>query len=71
MAVSTPPLAPPTPADLRAEIARKRIFLYQLAPPLGFNAVLIGRWLNRKAPMPEDVALRLARIIEQWGDCDG
>ena len=41
-----------TPADLRAEIARRQISLYRLAATIGLHPSRLGQMLNERLPMP-------------------
>jgi hypothetical protein len=54
----------PTPADLRAEMARKRIQIYEIAPAVGMSPTHIGRMLNERAPMTDKVRFGLAAALE-------
>jgi len=56
----------PSPADLRAEIARCQILRYELAPLVGLNASRLGQLLNERAPMSSAVALRIQDAITQY-----
>ena len=53
-----------TPSDFRAEIARRRLKLYQLAPRVGMHPLNLGRVLNEKAPLTPDIARRLEVAID-------
>lgn len=57
---------PPSPADLRAEIARRRIHLYRLAAAVRLNPSALSRQLNEREPMSAIVATRLAAVIQRW-----
>jgi hypothetical protein len=54
----------PTPADLRAEMARKRVQIYQIAPAVGLSPTHIGRMLNERAPMTDKVRSGLVAALE-------
>jgi hypothetical protein len=58
----------PTPSDLRALVARKRVHLYEIAPRVGVNPTLIGKMLNGRAPMSEHMALRILECLESADD---
>ena len=60
-----------TASDLRAQIARRRATIYQLAAQVGVYPGRLGQMLNERIPMPEDVAERMAQAIEAWGDSTG
>ena len=51
----------PTPADFRAEIARRQLRLYDLAPRVGIHPTRLGALLNEKIPMTPAVAERIVR----------
>jgi lambda repressor-like predicted transcriptional regulator len=53
-----------TPADLRAERARRQVPLYQLAGRVQVHPNTLGRMLAEKIPMPEAVARRVAEALE-------
>jgi hypothetical protein len=53
----------PTPADLRAELARRRIKLYKIAPDVGTNPTNIGRMLNESRPMTTKVRDGLVAVL--------
>lgn len=59
--------APPSPADLRAEIARRRVYLYYLAAAVGLNPSRLGAMLGERIPMPDGIAARLAEALEGMG----
>lgn len=52
---------PMTPEDLRAEIARRQVRLYQLASRIGVHPGCLGQILNERLPMTEE----LAACVEQ------
>lgn len=54
----------PSLADLRAEIARKRVKLYHIAPDVGLNPTHIGRMLNGVVSMSDRVRDRLVAILQ-------
>jgi plasmid maintenance system antidote protein VapI len=58
----------PTPADLRALVARKRVHLYEIAPQVGINPTHIGRMLNGRVSMTDDIAQRIMAALEGKGD---
>jgi hypothetical protein len=55
----------PTPADLRAKIARQQIPLYELAALVRFHASRLGAALNGRIPMPPDLAIRIQQALEK------
>lgn len=55
----------PTPGDLRALTARKKVLLYMIAPEMGMTPTQIGRMLNGHVPMSDEVALRLLACLER------
>jgi hypothetical protein len=54
----------PTPADLRAEMARKRVRIYHLAAQVGVSPTTIGAMLGEKEPMSDKVRYGLAAALE-------
>jgi plasmid maintenance system antidote protein VapI len=54
-----------TPADYRAEIARRQLRLYDLAPRVGLHPSRLGAILRERAPLTPAVAARLAEAITQ------
>ena len=53
----------PTSDDLRAEIARKQIHLYQLAPAAGINPNRLGQMLNGKLELSMTIAERVVKAL--------
>jgi hypothetical protein len=58
----------PTAADLRAEVARHRLRLYDLASAAGMHPTRLGAVLNERVPMPVNVGQRIMAAI---GECRG
>jgi len=54
-----------SPATLRAEIARANIPRYHLAAFVSVNPARLGSILNEKLPMPEGLAEKIMRILDQ------
>jgi plasmid maintenance system antidote protein VapI len=54
----------PTPADLRAEIARRQIRLYEFAPRVGLDPAHIGKALRGRAPMSPELALKIQQALD-------
>jgi plasmid maintenance system antidote protein VapI len=52
-----------TPADFRAEIARRRLRIYDLAPHVGMHPAKLGAVLNERAPLTPAIAARLTEAI--------
>jgi plasmid maintenance system antidote protein VapI len=52
-----------TAADLRAELARQRIRIYEIAPTVGMHPVKLGRVLNEQAPLDDNLASRIAAAV--------
>ena len=52
-----------TPEDLRAEIARRQVRLYQLAGQIGVHPGRLGQMLNERLPMTDDVAARVEQAL--------
>lgn len=55
----------PSPSDLRAELARRQITRYKLAAQVGVHPGRLGQMLNGKLPLPEDLAARLAQVLQE------
>ena len=53
-----------TPADLRAEIARRRLRLYELAPRVGLHPAYLGAMLSERLPLRVEIVERLLRAFE-------
>ncbi len=60
------PTTSPTAADLRAAIARRRLRLYHLAPVVRIHPSTLSLLLNGRRELPEDVALKILRAVEEW-----
>jgi hypothetical protein len=54
----------PTPADLRAEMARKRVKIYEVAAAVGVAPTHIGAMLSERAPMTDKVRYGLVAALE-------
>lgn len=54
----------PSPADLRAEVARHQLRLYTLAPRVGLNPGRLGQVLSGRLPLSAEMASRIASAIE-------
>ena len=52
-----------TAADLRAEIARKRVQRYELAVRVGMHPARLGAFLNERLPLRRDVADRISEAL--------
>lgn len=50
-------------SDLRAEVARQRIPIYQLAARIGMHPGRLGMILNERLPLSRDLAERLAQAL--------
>lgn len=53
----------PSPADLRADVARHQLLLYELAPRLRMNPQRLGALLSERIPMRSEVAAKIADAI--------
>ena len=51
--------APPTVADIRAEIARQNVTKYQLAAQAHIHPGRLSEFLNERRAMPDDIAQRV------------
>ena len=57
-----------TPSDLRAEVARQQLRIYELAAEVGVHPGRLGSMLRESLPMPVDVAQRLTKaLVERRG----
>jgi hypothetical protein len=54
---------PVTAAELRAEVARRRVALYRLAADVGVNPNRLGSMLNERAPLPPEIAARVLHAL--------
>jgi len=63
-ATANAPRTCPTPGDLRALIARKRVPIYRIAARIDLHSTRLGRMLNEQLPMPDEIALRVLRELE-------
>jgi len=52
-----------TPSDLRAEVARQQIRIYELAVLIGLHPGRLGSMLRESLPMPVEVAQRLTKVL--------
>jgi hypothetical protein len=55
----------PEPGDLRAEIARQRRIIYELAAEIRVHPGRLGMMLGEKIPMPASVAERLSEALKE------
>ena len=53
----------PTPGDLRAQIARER--LYFVAAELRWHPSTLSLYLNERRPLPRELAQRIAEAIDR------
>lgn len=51
------------PSDIRAEIARQRVLIYELAAEVGVHPARLGAMLNERRAMPPDVAARVSEAL--------
>jgi hypothetical protein len=58
-------IAPPTPADLRAALARHRIPLYLVSARLRIHPIRLGKMIGERVAMPSGLADRIMRAIEE------
>jgi plasmid maintenance system antidote protein VapI len=50
-------------ADLRAEVARHGVKIYELAPRVGLHPATLGQVLNERRPLTSDLADRIAGAL--------
>lgn len=60
-----------TPAELRAEIARRRATLYVLAAEVGIYPGRLGQMLNERVAMPDAVARKLSVALDKFDRSQG
>jgi len=51
--------------DLRAEIARQQVHIYDLASKIGLHPGRLGGMLNGRLPLPQDVAERVSEALQR------
>jgi plasmid maintenance system antidote protein VapI len=51
--------------DFRAEIARRRIFIYRLAAVVGLSPNRLGQVLNERMPLSPELAQRIAAALNE------
>jgi hypothetical protein len=61
----------PQPEELRAEIARHELLIYQVAALAGRHPSTVSRWLHAKAPMPPAEAARIGEAIRSLSEGRG
>jgi len=54
-----------TPADIRAELARRRFPLYQLAARISVHPARLSPMLHERVPLPAHIAERIAAALEE------
>jgi plasmid maintenance system antidote protein VapI len=52
-----------TPAEFRAELARRRIRLYDLAPRVGVHPTRLGAILNERIPLTTAIAEKIQEAL--------
>jgi hypothetical protein len=60
--------AMPTPADLRADMARHKVLRYELAAEVGINPGRLGEMLNEKVLMPDNIVQRVSEALVRRQD---
>jgi len=58
----------PTAADLRADVARYRVRIYEIAPRVGLHPVKLGAILNERAPLSPELAARIAEAVKRTAE---
>jgi hypothetical protein len=53
----------PTPADLRAALARSRLYAWHVAAELRMHPGTLSTYLNERRALPPDLATRIATTI--------
>jgi plasmid maintenance system antidote protein VapI len=54
----------PGAADLRAELARRRLPIFRVAARLDVHPTTLGKVLNERLPLSPELASRIASAIE-------
>lgn len=54
-----------TPGDLRAEIGRTQIPIYQVASRINMHPSRLSTILNEKRPLTQDLARRIAEALKE------
>ena len=62
---------PPSPADLRALLARERVAVYLVAARVRVHPSRLSAMLHERVPMPADLAAELAGVIRGQAAPDG
>jgi len=65
MPTTTGPLTVITPADLRAEFARRRVRIYLVASKIGVHPSKLSLVLNERQPLPPELATRIAEALQE------
>jgi hypothetical protein len=52
-----------TAADLRAEMARRQVAIYRLAPAVGLHPSHLGQVLSGRRPLTPELAERIERAL--------
>ena len=63
-------LSPDHAADLRAEVARKMVRVYELAPRVGLHPAHLGQVLRGRRPLTPELAARIRAALAN-GPRDG
>jgi hypothetical protein len=64
VSVGTRPTASDDSAsDLRAEIARRQLVIYELAPRVGLHPAHLGQVLRGRRPLSPDLAVRIREAL--------
>jgi hypothetical protein len=50
-------------ADLRASLARSRLYQFSVAAEVQMHPATLGAYLNERRPLPQDLARRIAEAI--------
>lgn len=52
-------------SDLRAELARRQVPRYKVAAQVNVHPGRLGQMLNGILPLPEELAVRLAHVLQE------
>jgi plasmid maintenance system antidote protein VapI len=69
--VGTPETAASDAAsDLRAEIARRQLVIYELAPRVGLHPAHLGQILGGRRPLTAELEARIRAALTQTDECE-
>ena len=63
--MNTPPITAESAGDLRAEIARRQLVIYEIAPKVGLHPAHLGQVLRGRRPLTPDLATRIRAALSE------